>query len=137
MSFVLPKPYMLTPLINWGNELLRKDSLTARELDNYQKSALSHGLGSEDVVESMLSKLNTKVVDSSLSDSLAALGVASEKVASEQEAIDWSEYDKDNSLADLKSSDVSEHLEHVDTTIKQKIARKNVVNTRRSGRMRC
>lgn len=134
MTFVLPKTYMIDPMLNWGNKLLQKDTVGLSEINNFNHSLQSHGLTDDSNLRALVSQLHSKMVDGSLSSSVSSMGIRKSRA----EELDWSDYDSDGEkMTDLNSSDVSSHLQHISSTNRLKKAKSNGMNVRRSGRMRC
>ena len=133
MSFVLPKSYMLHPMMVWGENLLANPSTNSTDVKNFSASMHAHGLNDDDDLKQLLSKLQSKEVESSLSDTMNSLAV------NEHEDNEWSEYDSyDTNMEHLNSSDISEHLETISSRNRTRVRQSQThrLNVRRSGRMR-
>jgi len=135
MSFVLPKVHMLQPMLSWGEQLLENTALSNDELNNFKTSVAAHGLVDDADLNEITSALQSKVVNSSLSDTLDSLTVNENK----QNENGWSDYDSDDtSLKNLNASDISEHLETVSSHSRTRLRKSQThrLNVRRTGRMR-
>ena len=138
MSFVLPKVHMLQPMLSWGEQLLENPSLSNDELKNFKESVVAHGLVDDAELSEMSSALQSKVVNSSLSDTLDSL-IVNENNENEQNENGWSDYDSDDtSMKNLNASDISEHLETVSSHSRTRLRKSQThrLNVRRTGRMR-
>ena len=154
MSFVLPKAYMLSPMLKWGQNLLNNDSLTKKDINKFNFSIKSHGLQDHDALHSLSSQLQSKLVDSSLSDQFASMKVNNKEIKLSNEEMEvnneeivnmnndehgfqWSDFDSDDeNIMKLNTEDVSEHLNYVSAGTRLKKSQIHRMNVRRSGRMR-
>tara|TARA_Y100000817_G_C16843440_1_gene539038 strand:- start:210 stop:614 length:405 start_codon:yes stop_codon:yes gene_type:complete len=134
MSFVVPKVYMIEPMLAWARELADSDSMSSNDLASFKDSVVSHGLSNDDDVQRMLSLLYDKAVDNDLTNTVSQLAVDET-----EECDNWS--DEDAITNELETADVQEHLQHVTENVKDtkmaSVAKVAMRNTRRSGRMRC